>query len=276
MSEAEKQAEKPVDASSASVEQETAKAESGESQQQPAVDEAEKAQPQEEEAKRGGIQKRISELTHKRRDAETRALRAEQEAADLRKRLEEQAKGETKGAPKLEDFESYDDYLRASVRWETAETVKRERERQAEESRRAGEEARSAALREEWAAKADMARTKYNDFDAVALNQNLPVSQPMLDAILDSDLGAEIAYHLGKNPDVALRLSQMHPVSVAREIGRLEVQLQNQPQPPKATSAPAPINPVGSRAKAEKTPDEMTDEEYYAWRRQQNSQRKRF
>lgn len=275
MSEVEQQALEPVEVSSAAPET----AEQGENQQQPAVNEVEQAEPQkdeEAERKQKGLSKRFSELTQQRREAEARAARAEQEAEELRKRLEATAKAEGgESAPKLEDFETYDEYNRAVARWEARETLRQEQKRLAEEQYRTVNEQKQAALQAEYQAKADIARTKYADFDAVAFRQDVPVSQPMVDAILYSEMGAELQYHFGKNPEDAARIARMSPPEALLAIGRLEAQLQTQPAA-KATSAPAPISPVNARAAAQKTPDEMTDEEYYAWRRQQNSQRKRF
>ena len=272
MSEAEQQALEPVEVPSAVPET----GEQGENQQQPAAEQVEKAEPDESERKKNGLSKRFSELTQQRREAEARAARAEQEAQELRRRIEEQSKGDkAETAPKLDDFETYDDYNRAVARWEAKEALRQERSALLEESQKASQQQKQAALQAEYQAKADIAREKYADFDAVAYRQDVAVSQPMIDAILYSENGADLQYYFGKNPDVAAKIAAMAPPEALLAIGRLEAQLQTQPAA-KATSAPAPISPVNQRAVAQKTPDEMTDEEYYAWRRQQNSQRKRF
>lgn len=103
--------------------------------------------------------------------------------------------------------------------------------------------------------RADEARTKYKDFNDVVTRSpqdgGPPVSDLMFAAIKESDIGPEIAYHLGKNPDEARRIYGLNPVSQIREIGKLEVKLAGAPAPvKKASSAPDPINPVGSRSQS--------------------------
>ena len=41
---------------------------------------------------------------------------------------------------------------------------------------------------------------KFPDFDAVAYRQDVPVSQVMVEAIMESDLGAELPVFLGSKP----------------------------------------------------------------------------
>ena len=67
------------------------------------------------------------------------------------------------------------------------------------------------------------------------------VSQELSVMILESDAAHDIAYHLGKNPDVARKLSAMNPVHAARELGKLEARL-TEPKP--VTNAPDPYRPV--------------------------------
>lgn len=44
------------------------------------------------------------------------------------------------------------------------------------------------------------ARSKYEDFEQVAYNPKLPITNVMAEAIQSSDIGPELAYHLGTNP----------------------------------------------------------------------------
>lgn len=69
---------------------------------------------------------------------------------------------------------------------------------------------------------ATKARQKHPDFDETIGHLKLPASQAMLDAILDSELGAEIMYWLGKHPTECKLIGDLPPVSAVREIGRIE------------------------------------------------------
>jgi hypothetical protein len=94
----------------------------------------------------------------------------------------------------------------------------------------------------------ETARDKYDDFDQVAYNPKLPITNVMAEAIQSSDIGPELAYYLGTNPKDAERISRMTPLSQAKEIGKIEAKLATDPPVKKTTSAPAPISPVTARS----------------------------
>ena len=70
----------------------------------------------------------------------------------------------------------------------------------------------------------------------------------MAETIRASDIGPEIAYHLGSNPKEAERIARLSPYLQAKEIGRIEAKLADAPPVKKTSSAPAPIRPVTARA----------------------------
>jgi len=91
------------------------------------------------------------------------------------------------------------------------------------------------------------ARDKYDDFEQVAYNPKLPVTDVMAQTIQFSEVGPDIAYYLGSNPKEADRISKLPPLVQAKEIGRIEDKLIANPAVKKTTSAPAPIAPVTAR-----------------------------
>jgi hypothetical protein len=99
------------------------------------------------------------------------------------------------------------------------------------------------------------ARTKYDDFEQVAYNPKLPITNVMAETIQSSDVGPELAYYLGSNPKEADRISRMSPLSQAKEIGKIEAKLVSAPPVRKTTSAPAPISPVTARSAGAATLD---------------------
>lgn len=188
-----------------------------------------------------GVQKRIDELTRKRREAERRAERAE---------------------AKLREQEQRD---LSNLDWEdqiAEKTLSRSRREQVENDRETVQE----LAREAYQARVEIAAAKYPDFHSVAGNPNLPITPAMAEAIMDSEHGPEVAYHLGKNPAEAARIANLNPVSQARELGRIEALVSQARQAPKP--APAPVNPVGARAASggKKDPTKMSMAEYIAWR----------
>lgn len=94
----------------------------------------------------------------------------------------------------------------------------------------------------------EQARDKYDDFEQVAYNPNLTITNVMAETIQHSDIGPDLAYYLGSNPKDAERISRLSPFMQAKEIGKIEAKLADNPPVKRTTSAPAPISPVTARA----------------------------
>jgi hypothetical protein len=96
--------------------------------------------------------------------------------------------------------------------------------------------------------KEEDARSKYEDFEQVAYNPKLPITQVMAQTIQASDNGPDIAYYLGTNPKEADRIARLSdPFLQAKEIGKLEAKIASTPITKQTSSAPAPISPVTAR-----------------------------
>jgi len=104
-----------------------------------------------------------------------------------------------------------------------------------------------AQVEEAYAEREEEARGKYDDFEQVAYNPKLPVTEVMAETIKASDIGPDLAYWLGSNPKEADRISRLSPLLQARELGKIEAKLASDPPQKKTTSAPAPIRPVTAR-----------------------------
>jgi hypothetical protein len=104
-----------------------------------------------------------------------------------------------------------------------------------------------AEILETYHDKEEEIRAKYDDFEQVAYNPNLPITTVMAQSIQASDNGPEVAYHLGANPREAERISRLSPIMQAKEIGKIEAQLTANPPIKKTSNAPAPISPVSAR-----------------------------
>ena len=96
--------------------------------------------------------------------------------------------------------------------------------------------------------KEEDARSKYEDFEQVAYNPKLPITQVMAQTIQASDNGPDIAYYLGTKPKEADRIARLaDPFLQAKEIGKLEAKIASEPITKRTSSAPAPISPVTAR-----------------------------
>jgi hypothetical protein len=121
-------------------------------------------------------------------------------------------------------------------------------ERKAQEllAKRDAEAERQATL-DAYHDREEEARNKYDDFEQVAYNPKLPVTETMAQTIQASDNGPDVIYYLGSNPKEAERIARLSPLLQAREIGKIEAKLGSNPPAKKTSTAPAPIAPVTAR-----------------------------
>ena len=108
-------------------------------------------------------------------------------------------------------------------------------------------EAERVAVLDAYQDREEDARTKYDDFEQVAYNPKLPVTETMAQTIQASEIGPDVIYWLGSNPKEAERIARLSPLLQAREIGKIEVRLASNPPAKKTSTAPAPIAPVTAR-----------------------------
>jgi len=136
-----------------------------------------------------------------------------------------------------EQFESTEAYAEALAYQKAEELI----------ARREAAKQQSQVL-ESYQEREEAARDKYDDFEQVAYNPKLPITNVMAETIQSSDIGPDLAYYLGSNPKDAERISRMSPLAQAKEIGKIEAKLSSNPPVKKTTSAPAPISPVTARS----------------------------
>lgn len=150
-------------------------------------------------------------------------------------------------APAQTDYETVEQYAEALAAVKAEQLLaKREQEKYQRE------------VIETYHEKEEDARAKYDDFEQVAYNPNLRITDVMAECIQASDIGPDVVYYLGTNPKEAERISKLSAALQGKEIGKLETKLSNEPPVKKATSAPAPISPV--TAKGSGTASYSTDD----------------
>lgn len=163
-------------------------------------------------------------------------------AREQRKWEREQAARQTvqaapKEVPSIDNFESPDAYAEA-LALRKAEELLAQREVQKQQ----------AQIVEAYGEAEEKARDKYDDFEEVVYNPKLRITNSMAEAIQSSEAGPDLAYWLGSNPKEAERIANLSPLMQAKEIGRIEAKLSDNPPVKKTTSAPTPISPVTARS----------------------------
>lgn len=208
-------------------------------------------------------QEEVDAMVQKRLLKEQRRI-----SRDLERKLAEQQTAKALVPPERDSFKDDDAYLQAQIDHmaEKKAAEKLEERRRAEEA-----EKRSESFME----KAEKASERYSDFHAVVGNPALAINESMAEFIAESDLGADVAYHLGKNPIKAAQIAQMSPVKAARELARIEAEIASKPSP-KPSNAPEPITPVGSRGKSTSSSLPSDEDDIETWmRKERDRMRKR-
>ena len=191
-------------------------------------------QPEQTPEEKKFTQAEIDAMISKRLAREQRKWEREQQAklAEMQTR-----QAVPKDIPPVDQFESPEAYAEA-LALRKAEELVAQRERQRAQT----------AMLEAYHEREEEARNKYDDFQEVAYNPQLRVTEVMAETIQASDAGPDIAYWLGSNPKEADRIARLSPLLQAREIGKIEARLAADPPQKKTSSAPAPITPVTARA----------------------------
>lgn len=168
--------------------------------------------------------------------------------------------------PVLDNFETFEEYEQASRRY-TVDLAKYELRQ--EENQRSTRQQKQTVQQTFWE-KVDNHEQQDPAIRDEINHVGRMVSPVVADLVVESEVGIELVKYLAANPKEAQRLSQLHPLMAAKEMGVLEAQVKFKPkaEPPKRISqAPEPIptiTPAGSVAEFD--PEKATMEEYYAHR----------
>lgn len=225
------------------------------------------------------VEKKSAAAKRRERDKANRdRLRAELETATKAKEEAEarHAKlleaGKSDKAPTADEYPDPIEHAAALAVWKQTQRVTQRETEEASATVKAAQakaeeiaKAEQAELAKGWQVAVAEAKTRYADFDAVALSPTLPVSPAVASMIAASEQGADVLYHLGQNPALAAAISQLNPVQAAMALGRIEGQL-SAPKPRTQSKAPDPINPARGPAAPMRDPDKMSPAEYRAWR----------
>ena len=223
----------------------------------------EPAEPGEEPAKEAkpdntppGVKAEITRERNRRRAAEEAQAAAQKrldEALEAIKALTPKPPPEpvAEPRPRREEFGDPQSYDTAMEVW-AARAVERARAEAREQATRETREqlqqqaqkAEQDALVTTWAERRAKAMEQLPDYEAVAERDDVQITPPMAEAIMRSDNGAEVAYHLGKHPDEAARIAKLPSVGMQLfEMGKLAATLAK-PPPAAVSRAPAPIVPL--------------------------------
>ena len=236
----------------------------------PAAPEAEQSEPEavveqsepeeaEAEAKQEGerkqnpkLERRFSEITKQREEARKEAQQ-EREArqalearlAALEKQGQPQKANPVDEKPQPSQFSDAFEYAEALAEY-TADQRIANMKREEAEAKQAEERQKVIS---QWTSKVQTAKASLPDFDEIVASSDVVVNDDIRDAILESDVGPQILYHLAENDEVARKIAGLSPKAALREIGKLEARFEAKPEAEKPapivrSKAPAPIQPI--------------------------------
>jgi hypothetical protein len=178
------------------------------------------------------------------------------------------------GRPVQDDYETYDQFQEALVDWKVNLRLTERDAVERERIERVSAKRAHDAVVDAHTGRIDAFRETHSDFDAVIeQGKALPMTQPMQDSVLNSDMGPAVMYHLCQFPEECDRIAAMPPMHAIREMGKLEARIEAAQTGPASsaasmTSAPRPIKPVGGGATASTVPLDQMDYQSYRRARQ--------
>jgi hypothetical protein len=219
--------------------------------------------------------KKQSKFQRRLERQKTARIAAETETRILRERIAaleaERAPKQQDAAPKRDDYPDDVQYLEALTDYKADQKVKaalseRDKQQEGRQHQSKAQEA-DAKVAETWKKHEATFKATNADYEETVTpfveDELQQYSQGAKRAIVESDVGPQLLYHLATHQDDAERISGMSPLQQIKELGKLEDKMA---RPAKRTSnAPPPPNPVKGGTSGSKDPAKMNMAEYTKW-----------
>jgi hypothetical protein len=211
-----------------------------------ATDEGKKPNPK--------LEKRFSELTKARKQAEESAAKEREAREALEARLATlegqrapQQAPQTNEKPRPEQFTDAFEYAEELAKWSAEQAVAR---REQEEVQKKAEEQKQQVFKT-WNERLEAVKADLPDYEDMVASSSVTVNDTVRDAIIESDVGPRILYELASDDELAESLSKLTTAGALKLIGKLEARFEAKADEPekqkpvvKKSNAPEPINPI--------------------------------
>lgn len=211
------------------------------------------------------IDKRIDKVIREREDVKRQNEKLQKKLNEL-----EGKKPDTQVKEPIEsDFETYDKYLDALDKFDSSKEAAEPAKVTPEQNKEEGETSPLTDSQKTALAvigeSLDSNENKPSDFDKVALNPSVDITNEMLEALAECEDPAKVMYHLGMNKEEATSIANKSPAQQMREIVKLDMTVKvTPPKPIKTTNASEPISPVQGSDQQTKSLEDMSYSEYEA------------
>lgn len=217
------------------------------------------------------FQRRIDQLVAEKWEERRRAEAKEKEANDLMTQLAEMRKSANSGQQVSNPATSA-----GSPPAQRTDTGLSEAELKVRIEREAESLTRQRAFNKSCDETAENGARDYGDFNLAMKTFGLVggIPQTVLETVIEMPDGHKILYAIGKDPELAEKISKLSPARQALEVGRLEASLKKPVAKP-VSNAPAPIKPVDTGSRASDDPEKMSMEEFVVWREKETTKKRR-
>lgn len=202
---------------------------------------------------------RDAAMQRRRYEKDIQAEREQRIRLEERLAKAEPARPTDPGMPTIDKFDNFDDYVTAKAEYIASQTLSKHEQRQAAEKAQAAQQ----QTVEGWNKR--VAAADIPDFHDVVAASDVPMTQVMQQAIMESDLGPKLAYHLATNPEEAEKIARMTPIGAVRALTLIEEGFK---KPVAVSKATPPITPVGSKATSIKSLLDTKDFDEFTKRRE--------
>lgn len=218
-----------------------------------------------------------TETEQPKQEAPAKTFTQEELNAILEKRL---AKAEAKAArreaqmirelsqPKQERQQSEEltrDQFNSDAEWIDAKVERKLKEREAAQHQQKAEEQKKSIVQKTETIYAEA--EKIPGFDREAFD-DLPLTKPIVDAIIDSDISAKLMAYMANNEAEVERIAKLSPTRQIAEIGKMEAKIATVTQ---QRRPPEPIEPVGKGATSIKDLNSASMDDFKAIMKKQGS-----
>jgi hypothetical protein len=242
-------------------------AEKGQSEPKLAEDEATGTEEKKQNPK---LEKRFSELTKQRKEAEAKIKELESQLAAKESFREPNKEPEASRKPTPDAYKDAFEYAEALADWSAQQALaKRDQEIKQKEV-----EAKRETVIKTWQQKLETTIAELPDYEDMVASSTVTVNDTVRDAIIESDVGPRILYELASDDDLAEKLNTMTTAGALKLIGKLEAKFEKTEEPAKAekktvaakSKAPEPIRPLRSTSGVADVGMDGNDMSYQQWK----------
>lgn len=191
-------------------------------------------------------QAEMNKATWKMRDAERKAGIAEKRANEALKKLDEREASINEKLLNRENYDSDEEFEAVKKTLKPQNNNKTESDEEVYD--RLDRQKRDEKIQTDYVVKRGEAIKADKSFEAneeqIINTINYYGARHLQESILGSEKSIELVNYLASKPDEADKIAQLSPLGAARELGKIEAQLESKPAKPRISKAPAPISGV--------------------------------